>query len=356
MEIFNGSPIFLYLFMPKCKFFRECQAQAVTQIPYSKMALCKNHFLRYIESRVKKTIDNHNLIDFENPHEKILVAISGGKDSQTLLTILHSVLQDKVQLEALYIEVGISPRNYSKDSEQVARDLCTHLGVPFHVLDIKEHLGFDIDLIHRLGEKLSHGKYKGKNKRFRGDCSYCGLIKRYYINYFAVNNGFTKVATGHNLTDEATQLLANFFSVDMELMARAGPSTSRNVEGLVDRIKPLYYIYETELILYAFYANVEHLPTECEYAVDSPMIRVKKSLEKIETFRRGTMMNMVRDFQKNLREILYNQIPEEKQAINKCSQCGMTTYLEYCSFCRTTDRIKENLIKYQIIEGESDLE
>lgn len=337
--------------MPKCKFYRECHSKAVIQIPHTKMALCKNHFLRYIESRVRKTIEENGLIDFQNPHEKVLVAVSGGKDSQTLLTILHRVINNRVPLEALYIEVGITPRNYSRDSSVVARNLCEKLHVPFHVLDIKDTLGITLDQIHLLGEKLhSGGKRAKKLKNFRGECSYCGLFKRYYINYFAVKNGFTKVATGHNLTDEASQLISNFFSTDIEQMSRAGPITLNDVEGLVPRIKPLFYIYETELIMYAYFAQVEHLPTECAYATDSPVISAKKSLEKIEGFRRATMMNLVRDFQKTMKPILAAQIPEEHQVVKKCTQCGMTTYLEVCSFCTTTNRLKEQLKKYGITE------
>ncbi|MHA1777489.1 MAG: ATP-binding protein [Promethearchaeota archaeon] len=334
--------------MPKCKFYRECRANAVIQIPHTKMALCKTHFLRYIESRVKRTIEENHLIDFQNPNEKVLVAISGGKDSQTLLTILHQVIKNRVPLEALYIEVGITPRNYSRDSAMVARKLCEKLNVPFHILDVKETLGITIDQIHQLGQQLKSGRRKPrKSKNFRGECSYCGLIKRYYINYFAVKNGFTKVATGHNLTDEASQLLSNFFSTDMEQMSRAGPITLNNVDGLIPRIKPLFYIYETELIMYAYFAQVEHLPTECAYATDSTVISVKKSLEKIEVFRRATMMNLVRDFQKTMKPILAAQTPEEHQVIKKCKQCGMTTYLDICSFCTTTNRLKEQLQKYQ---------
>ncbi|MCF2138740.1 MAG: adenine nucleotide alpha hydrolase family protein [Candidatus Lokiarchaeota archaeon] len=336
--------------MPQCKFFRECRSNAVIQIPHTKMALCKDHFLRYIENRVKKNIEDNHLIDFQNPKEKVLVAISGGKDSQTLLTILHKALQGRVALEALYIEVGITPRNYSYDSAIIARSLCEKLGVPFHILNVKEHLGFTIDDIHQLGTYIKKGKRNRKRNNYRGECSYCGLLKRYYINYFAVKHNFTKVATGHNLTDEASQLLSNFFSIDIELMSRAGPITLRDVEGLIPRIKPLYYIYETELIMYAYFAKVEHLPTECEYATDSPVISVKKSLEKIESFRRGSMMNMVRDFQKNLKPILAETITEDHQIVKKCSQCGMTTYLDMCSFCTTTNRLKEQMKQFHILE------
>ncbi len=327
----------------RCKFYKECKSTPVTLIPHSKMPLCKRHFIKYIEDRVKKAIEEYNLIDMEGAEggEKILVALSGGKDSQTLLTILDQIIKRRVPIEALYIEVGITPENYSRDSEVVARKLCDKLGIPFHVIDVKQEIGFDIDDLHALGARLSRG-YKGKRAlkgRFRGECSYCGLMKRYYLNKFAVDNHFTKVATGHNLTDEATTLLSNFFNTDLDLMARAGIITINNADGLIPRIKPLYYIYEQELILYSYFAKVEHLSTECEYASDSPMLYLKKSLGSIEQFRRGNMMNMVRDYQRNLKPILVKQIPDEKTVENKCIKCGSTTYLEKCSFCKTVERM-----------------
>ena len=151
--------------MPKCKFYRECQSQAVTQMQHTNMPLCKTHFLRYMESRVLKTIETYKLINFQDPNEKVLVAVSGGKDSQTLLTILNQVLKNKVPLEALYIEIGISPDLYSHDSEIVAKQLCDDLGVPFHVLNVQDRVGYDMDKIHQLGKILTRGKSRSKNNR-----------------------------------------------------------------------------------------------------------------------------------------------------------------------------------------------
>lgn len=333
--------------LPRCKFYHECKSNAVTIVPYSKMPVCKHHFLTYIQDRVQKTIKEHSLIDFENPHEKILVGLSGGKDSQTLLTILNQVFQKKVQMEALYVEVGITPKDYSRDSGIVARSLCEKLHIPFHTLTIKDDMGLDIDDIHQIGERSRKRGRRSKKGRFRGECSYCGLVKRYYINKFAYENGFTKVATGHNLTDEATQLVSNFFSVDMEMMSRAGPTTITDVKGLVPRVKPLYYIYEQELIMYSYYAKVEHLGTQCAYAVDSPMMNVKGSLIEIEKFRRGNMMNMVKKFQQKVKHILFETIPEVKKVEAECTECGMTTYLKICSFCKTKHRLQDQFSKIQ---------
>ncbi len=311
------------------------------------MPLCKRHFLSYIQDRVLKTIKEHSLIDFDNPEEKILVGLSGGKDSQTLLTILDQIFQKEVRIEALYIEVGITPKDYSHDSGIVARNLCEKLDIPFHTLNVKEDMMLDIDSIHQIGKRTRKRGRRSKKGRFRGECSYCGLIKRYYLNKFAYDNGFTKMATGHNLTDEATQLMSNFFNVDMEMMSRAGPTTITEVEGLITRIKPLFYIYEQELILYSYYAKVDHLGTQCEYAVDSPMMNVKGSLIEIEKFRRGNMMNLVKKFQKKLKPILFETIPAEKKVEAKCTECGMATYLKVCSFCKTKHRLQDQLAKIQ---------
>ena len=325
--------------MKKCKF---CSQQAVILVPFSKMPLCKTHFINYIHDRVKRTIQQYKLITTD---DKILVALSGGKDSQTLLTILHEIYKNKIPIEALYINVGITPKNYSSDSYRVAQDLCDKLGIPLNKIEISKELKFDIDTIHKLGILQGSGKNRKKGGRFRGECSYCGLFKRYFINKFAVLNGFTKVATGHNLTDEATQLMGNFFNVDMELMSRAGPTTITNVEGLITRVKPLYFIYEQEIVMYAYYAKIPHLSTQCEYATDSPSIKIKQSLLKIEEFRRGTMFYMVKKFQEKLKLILFETIPEEKKVEKRCTECGMGTYMEICAFCRTKKRLQDQIQK-----------
>jgi uncharacterized protein (TIGR00269 family) len=329
--------------MKKCKYYHQCKNAAVVLVPHSNTPLCKEHFIQNIEDRTLKTISTFKLIDF-NRSEKILVALSGGKDSQTLLTILVKSLRDHLTqklltIEALYIDLGISPGSYSHDSGLEAQKLCSELGIPFHNIDVKKEYGFDIDDVHQLRTKLYRSKHNSKYGHFRGECSYCGLLKRYSINQFAIQHGFTKLATGHNLTDESTALISNFLNVDLDLMARAGPTTETDVEMLVPRIKPLYFIYENETILYAFYANVHHLATECEYANDNPMLRVKRSLQQIENYRRGNMLHLMRKFQSHIKPLLFAQIPEYKLIDKKCASCGMATYLDRCSFCTTRDRL-----------------
>ena len=252
-------------------------------------------------------------------------------------------------MEGLYVEVGVSPDDYSKKSLAAVKKLTKELDIPLNVIYIQDEMGFDMDDVHKLGTKISSRRDR-RGDRFRGECSYCGLIKRYYLNKFAYDHGFTKVATGHNLTDEATTLFSNFLNVDIDLMSRAGPKTVTNVKKLVTRIKPLFYIYESEIMLYSLYADIDHVSTQCKYAKESPMIKLKKTLLKIEGFRRATMRNMVKDYQKEMKAILLENRAEEKEIENYCSECNMPTYIysETCSFCNIKSRLSDQIERYHI--------
>ena len=330
----------------------NCSNQAILKTQHNKKPLCKEHFLEYIYEGALDIIKSANLINLNDPKEKVLIAASGGKDSQVLLEIMGKGLKDKVHMEALHIEVGSGPDNYSKDSLPVIQDICDELGIKLHVISFKGILNFEMDDVHALGRKFIHKK-RNKNEddenaltRFRGECSYCGLFKRYLLNQFAHENGYTKVATGHNLTDEATVLFSNFLNADLDLMGRAGPITTTDVDKLVPRIKPLFYTYESEILLYAFYSEIPFLSTQCAYAVDSPMIRIKESLLNIEQFRQGTIKDMVDKYQnEGIKDLIFENRPEFSKNENMCKCCGMPSYVPVCSFCKTKEILEHNILK-----------
>ena len=72
----------------KCNFSKDCNNKVIISLPFLKLSLCKEHYLKNIEERTKETIINNNLIDYSDPNEKVLIALSGGKDSQVLFNIL----------------------------------------------------------------------------------------------------------------------------------------------------------------------------------------------------------------------------------------------------------------------------
>jgi len=202
-----------------CKFYRECKSKAVFRIPHSNLALCKYHFIANVEKRVQKLVHKSHIVRREGKN-KILIALSGGKDSQVLLSIMKKLYPDNIELHGLYIELGISVENYSKDSGLIAKSLCDKLEVPFHNINVKQQNGFNIDDIHNLKQVIEKNKQKSEIDQIRGECSYCGLLKRHYTNKYALDNEFSAVLTGHNLTDEASSLVNNFFNVDIGFLKK----------------------------------------------------------------------------------------------------------------------------------------
>lgn len=330
-----------------CKFFRECKSKAVYRIPHSNLALCKDHFLANVEKRVQKLVKKSHIIRREGKN-KILIALSGGKDSQVLLSIMKKSYPENIELHGLYIELGISDENYSKDSGIIAQSLCNKLNVPFHEINVKQQNGFNIDDIYNLKQIVEENKQKSKNDQIRGECSYCGLLKRYHINKFAVENDFSVVLTGHNLTDEATSLVNNFFNVDIGFLKKPGYFLESKTKNLVSRLKPLFYISEEEIVMYAYLSKIEHLPTECPYSAQAPNIKIKKTLLEIEQYRKGNMISLLRRYYKVMQPEIKNANSTEKHLDRICAVCGSPTFSKICNFCKTTEFMLETLKKHKI--------
>ena len=88
----------------KAKKCEKCGKDAKMRLPYGPHDYCENHFLEFFEHRVRKTIRVNGLV---KPGEKVLVGVSGGKDSLVTLYLLHKIFSQAIRLEALMIDEGI---------------------------------------------------------------------------------------------------------------------------------------------------------------------------------------------------------------------------------------------------------
>ena len=334
--------------MPKsCKFFSECKSPAAYRIPHSHLSLCRDHYIANVEKRVKRLIEKKHMF---HPHrgEKLLVAASGGKDSQALLSMIKKIYPEGLDVEALYIELGIAHQHYSQDSAAIAKKFCAELNIPFHQINVKEKYGFDLDDIHKLNTVVQERKLKFEKEPMRGECSYCGALKRYLINDFAYTNGFTSVATGHNLTDETTQLVNNFFNMDLNFLAKSGPVADVHLSKLIPRVKPLFFISEEEIVMYAYFAKIDHLGTECAYSRHVPNTQLKRVLKDIEVYRRGNNLSVARRYHKIMQPVIKNAISSGKTVDRVCEICGFPTYAKKCSFCKTVGVLTERFHQAKI--------
>src|SRR3989338_1215773 len=168
-----------------------CDAKAVIEL-HGGEKLCKSHFIGHFEEKVFRTIRQFHLLDKE---EHIGVAISGGKDSLTTLSLLKRLSDEnpRIKISAYTIDEGI--HGYRDATLVIAKKFCDTVGVPLHVFSYEKEFGMPLDeILNVLDVK---------------PCSICGVFRRYLLNKKAKELGFTKVATGHNLDDEAQSIMMN---------------------------------------------------------------------------------------------------------------------------------------------------
>jgi tRNA(Ile)-lysidine synthase TilS/MesJ len=122
--------------------------------------------------------------------DRILVAVSGGKDSLALWDVLIKLGYDTA---GLHIHQGIF--EYSASSFEKTTRFAKERDLTLITIDLAAEGDLDIPGV--------------ASSTRRTQCSACGVIKRHYFNKAAVEGGFTIMATGHNLDDEAARLLGN---------------------------------------------------------------------------------------------------------------------------------------------------
>jgi len=287
----------------KCRF---CGKKAYIKLHHPKMYLCREHFMEYFERKVKRTIEKYRLL---GKGERILVAVSGGKDSAVVSYVLKKLGYD---IECLHINLGIG--EYSAKSEEYTKKQSEMINSKLHIVRIKELLEAGI----------------GELKTSRPTCSYCGITKRYIFNKFAHDNSFDVIVTGHNLDDEASFIFSNIMNWNTQYLAKQGPLLPG--EGkFVKKVKPLYEVTEREVVAYALAVGIDYMLEECPYSRGATTLSYKEILNQMEEKRPGTKINFVKGY---LRKRYLFEQEVEKRELKECEVCGMPSSGEICSFCR----------------------
>lgn len=285
----------------------KCSQKAV----FSSPAYCRRHFIEYIEKKVKKTIDKYRLIA---PNDSIVVAVSGGKDSVTCLHILSRLYKD---VTALAIDEGII--GYRNITLMDLKRFCKSHKINLKIIPVKKEFGFTLDQMLK----------KTKEK----PCTVCGAIRRYLINKHARELGATKLATGHNLDDEAQSVLMNLFRNQPEISARLGPVTGLiKDERFIPRIKPLYLCTEKEITAYTLLMDFGISFIECPYTSESYRRYVLELLNDHEQSHPGTKKGIIKAFLKQLPRLKKHFTTEE--TVIHCKVCGEPAKQSICRVCQ----------------------
>ncbi|MHA1263836.1 MAG: TIGR00269 family protein [Candidatus Helarchaeota archaeon] len=303
--------------MKRCK---KCDTAAVIQVPAIKASFCQEHFCEFVKQKVKKTIFKDRLI---NPYERIAVALSGGKDSAVLMHILDELYAETLELIGIHINLGISPKGYSKESLQLAKNLCKTLGREFLVVNLKEQYQISMDLV------------KENERAFiRPLCGICGTIKRYLLNKTSLLVNCEKLATGHVLDDEVSVLFTNLLNGNISQLIRTGPLLLGKKDLMITRIKPLYEISEKETTLYAQFTGLPLQETECPFSKGATSLKYKRILGQLETSSPGIENSLLQNFNRKILPALKQYYQPEEVELTLCQKCQGPTVDEICAFCK----------------------
>lgn len=299
---------------------RRCGQKAVINMRHHKLALCQQHFLDWLPEMVQRAIEKYHMFGKD---EKILVAVSGGKDSLSLWDILHRL---GYQADGLYIGLGIDGSvNYSAESQRLAEQYASQRSLKLHVVNVEQEYGSAIPI-------MAKNTNRGKDK----PCAVCGLVKRHIMNRVAREGSYTVLATGHNLDDEAAVLFSNTLNWLPGYLVRQAPVLEANRPGLVRKVKPLCRIYEKEMAAYAVLSSIEYVYEECPHAKGSTTLYYKELLNQLETDHPGAKLNFYLTFlQAKDNGLFAPQADPDIALLHSCPSCGQPTSApSECAFCR----------------------
>lgn len=271
-----------------------------------------------MEDRVRRTISKYDMFEAD---DRIAVAVSGGKDSLSLLHILYRIEErfPKAELVVVTVDEGIA--GYRDEAVEIAQDACLELGVEQHIVSFKEVFG------HTLDEVVGTARKGGELSA----CSYCGLLRRKALNVAAREVGADRLATAHNLDDEVQTMLMNLIHGDVMRIARVGPVLRGEVEGFVPRVKPLCEALEREVAMYAFLGGIRFQTVPCPYRETSMRSDVRNFLNRMETKHPGTKYALLRSLGRVRSSLGRLAVQAE---FHECRLCGEPTVGDICRPCK----------------------
>ena len=310
----------------------KCKTKAVISLPRHNAAFCKTCFTTFVHEQVARAIKSFAMF---KPGDRILVAVSGGKDS---LALWHILLQLGYRADALYVNLGIG--SYSEESHRKVR----------HFADTVASLHDATLLTHAVEQEAGAGIRELATILHRPTCSTCGTIKRYQFNRAAVEQDYDVMATGHNLDDEAARLLGNVLHWQEEYLGKQNPTLPASVEGFAKKVKPLCRLSEREIAAYAVLNRIDYIVEECPMAKGSKMLLYKEVLNRLETESPGTKQRFYCGFldkQTQPQSTDETMAEKDQRTLTPCLSCGQPTTADTCSYCKMMAKAKNGPVHRQ---------
>jgi tRNA-5-methyluridine54 2-sulfurtransferase len=329
-----------------------------------KLALCDEHFLEWVPEQTQRFIEKYKMF---TPDERILVAVSGGKDSLSLWDVL---LRLGYKADGMYIGLGIDGGvDYSNQSHEMCDKFLSNIKsqTPAPALRSGASAGvsnfnstFDhpplasdfqsptsdshweptlhmVDIAQVYGETVPNVAARTMRGRAK-PCSVCGLIKRHVMNRVARDGGYDVLATGHNLDDEVAVLFGNTLTWNAGYLVRQAPVLPADKPGLARKVKPFCRLYERETTAYALVRGIEYIYDECPFAEGSTSIAHKEILNQMEKDSPGVKLQFYLNFLRAREQGLFAE-QAARVELNACEKCGQPTSAPgLCAFCRLWEK------------------
>ncbi|MFW9800382.1 MAG: ATP-binding protein, partial [Candidatus Thorarchaeota archaeon] len=283
----------------------KCGKPAVYLRRYTAERLCQACLISSTVQRVRRTINREKML---RENDRIVVAISGGKDSAVLLETLYRIEKDFPRSELIPLTIDEGIQGYRDKALEAARKLASDLKLTLEVRTFKDSFDRPLDEIVEMRPEKSIGA-----------CSYCGVLRRRAINTAAKELRADVVATGHNLDDEAQTVMMNMMRGDSQRIARTNKSRNRPVKGLIPRVKPIKEISERDIVAYTHQLSLPYHDVPCPYAVEAFRNDLRAFLNDMEHKRPGTMLAILRSAETIAEALEQN---ESSSTVQSCESCG----------------------------------
>ncbi len=309
---------------PRCA---VCRAPAVLEERRHRAAWCADHLADHVQNQIRKAIDHppglpagERMCSYA---DRLLVAVSGGKDS---LALWDALTEMGYRVDGLYVGLGIG--GYSERSREVCAAFAAERGLDLHVVELAEEYGYTTP--------------SGAGAAGRSTCGVCGLSKRYAFNRVAVDHGYDVLATGHNLDDEAATLLGNVLRWQESFLARQHPVLPATGANQVRKIKPMYRLSERESAAYCVVRGIDYVVEECPLVDGNTGHELKAAFDLLEAASPGLKAQFLFGFY-DRQDRLVDPRAEEEVELAECGSCGMPTTGAVCAFCRQRELIVQAL-------------
>lgn len=296
----------------------KCDNEAVYLRKYSGERLCSSCFSDSIIRKTGRTISNYDMI---RENDIVGVAVSGGKDSLSLLHVLKKLSEShNFKMIAITVDEGIP--NYRDEALEIVKNFCKTLDVEYRSYEYKKlfDLTLDESLSLRENEKTT-------------SCSICGILRRRALDFGAKDLDVDVIATGHNLDDVLQTFVINVLSGDTNRIGWMEPTKPNEIR----KIKPFCEIYENEITFYAFTNGLPFQSEQCPHMNEGIRTEIREflnSLEKNHSGIKNSMYNSVMRLAETVKNSNYKQW-------RICQKCGSRCTGEICSVCTILVKLKQ---------------